>query len=41
MSSSLGTADLVAWALPWAPSSLNPALIEKLGLPANFNVRLQ
>jgi hypothetical protein len=30
-----------AWALPWAPSTLNLALIEKLGLPANFNARLQ
>ena len=30
-----------AWALPWAPSPVNPALIEKFGLPANFNARLQ
>jgi C1A family cysteine protease len=30
-----------AWVLPWAPVPLNPALIAKLGLPANFNARLQ
>lgn len=30
-----------AWAMPWAPSRLSAALIERLGLPANFNDRLQ